>query len=1853
MGKGRPRAVEKGVPGHSSAVSSSGALNIPQAPVFYPTEEEFKDPLEFIYKIRPEAEPYGICRIVPPKSWKPPFALDLESFTFPTKTQAIHQLQARVAACDPKTFELEYNRFLEYHSGKRQKKRVVFEGEELDLCKLFNAVKRYGGYDKVVKEKKWAEVFRFVRSVGKISECSKHVLCQLYREHLYDYEVYHSQSNHDKSVKRYKKGICGNGKSIQGSVVSSSKKRRRNSGGERTKVGTLEKQDDLDQICEQCRSGLHGEVMLLCDRCNKGWHIYCLSPPLKKVPPGNWYCLECVNSDKDSFGFVPGKHFSLDAFRRLADRAKRKWFGSACVSRLQIEKRFWEIVEGSVGEVEVLYGSDLDTSIYGSGFPRVNDPRPTSVEVEVWNEYCASPWNLNNLPKLQGSVLRAVHHNIAGVMVPWLYIGMLFSSFCWHFEDHCFYSMNYLHWGEPKCWYSVPGSEAHSFEQVMKNCLPDLFDAQPDLLFQLVTMLNPSVLQENGVPVYSVLQEPGNFVITFPRSYHGGFNFGLNCAEAVNFAPADWLPHGGFGAELYRSYHKAAVLSHEELLYVVAKGDCGSKVSPFLKKELLRVFSKEKTWRERLWRDGIICTSPMTPRRHPEYVGTEEDPSCIICQQYLFLSAVVCSCRPSAFVCLEHWEHLCECSPSKHRLLYRHTLAELNDLVLMLDKCNLEESPQNRTIRKHLPSSNESNSVMKKIRGGHATHVQLAEQWVLNSHKILQAPFSSAAYVNALKDAEQFLWGGSEMDQVRNMAKNLIEARKWAEEVINCLSKVETCLHHCKNDIGKVSLGFVENLLNYDPLPCNEPGYFKLKAYAEDARILVGEIESALSISSHVSIAHLGKLYSRASELPVYVEESTKLAGEISSAKVWSESVRQCITEKRSAAVDIDVLYKLKSEMLELRVELPETELLLDLLRNMESWQIRCSEILKGPISLKELEVLLQELNHFSICVPELKLLRQYHNDAVTWISHFHDFIVNARGREDQKCVVQELTCILEAGKLLRVQVDELPFVEEELKKACCREKALQACATKMPLDFIEEVIAEAVMLQIDNENIFVDVSRVLAAASSWEERSKHILGSKAQMSEFEDAIRISGTIFAILPSLNDIEHALSMAKSWISNSQPFLLSSLSAGQASSSSLKVDALKDLVAQSKFLKVDLQEPAMLLNLLNDCEAWQNDACTLLECTTALYSTQNIDIGVVNDLTVKIEKLLTGIKSATTAGLSLGFDFYEIPKLQNTSCILQWCLKAFSFCSGAPLLEDVERLMKDSENLCATFASSCLGSVLIKGARWLWEALSVFPHSSTQRRCKLSDVEEVLEETQRIEVPFPIVAARLVNAIEKHKSWQEQVHAFFNSKFGEQSWSVLVQLKELGESNAFSCPELDLVASEINKVENWFLRCKNIIGPLVYGVNPLLNALIKIKHTLDGSLYIYGNSKNCEEKAFCACCCSDVKEESIACVTCKDCYHPSCLISTDSNTSAAKEAICPFCLFMESGTVPRNGDIPLISKGKRPELNMLIELSNAAKDLHLRIDEKDMIQQLVEKALACKACLSEIVDSALAHSDKDLRSITEKLLIALKAVSMAGIYDKHGSCNLELAIERNKWKIRVKKLLENSQKPLIQQIHRLWKEGLAISIPSEDQFMKKLVEVKSIGMIWADRAKKVAMDSGALGLDKVFKLITEGENLPVYFEKELKLLRARSALHCICRKPYDQRAMIACNRCDEWYHFDCVNLHPPPPKTYLCPACEPCSEEAMPLSAVTKYEERLNGFNDGGPRTPPPRLAILRKRNPKKVRSNLQRKILVASDLSDILRCSSEIDYLWWRNRKPLRRTARKRARLDSLSSFLHI
>ncbi|KAK8584321.1 hypothetical protein V6N13_109707 [Hibiscus sabdariffa] len=1840
MGKGRPRAVETG---QNLSVSSIGSLNIQSGPVYYPSEEEFRDPLEYIYKIRPEAEPYGICKIVPPKTWNPPFALNVESFTFPTKTQAIHQLQARPASCDSKTFELEYNRFLEGHCGKQLKKRVIFEGEELDLCKLFNAVRRYGGYDKVVKGKNWGEVFRFVRSGKKISECAKHVLCQLYSEHLYDYEVYYKRLNRERT-ESCKRGISEDAESEKKDTIYSCKRRRKNSDHRNIKVCKAE-EEDLDQICEQCRSGLHGEVMLLCDRCNKGWHIYCLSPPLKQVPPGNWYCFECLNSDKDSFGFIPGKQFTLEAFRRLAERAKKKWFGSGCVSRVQIEKKFWEIVEGFAGEVEVMYGSDLDTSVYGSGFPRINDQRQESVELKAWDEYCRSPWNLNNLPKLKGSMLRAVHHNITGVMVPWLYIGMLFSAFCWHFEDHCFYSMNYLHWGEPKCWYSVPGSEASTFEKVMRDCLPDLFDAQPDLLFQLVTMLNPSVLQENGVPVYSVLQEPGNFVITFPRSYHGGFNLGLNCAEAVNFAPADWLPHGGSGAELYQLYRKAAVLSHEELLCVVAKrSDWDSKASTYLKKELLRIYKKERTWRERLWLSGITRSSPMSARKSPEFVGTEEDPTCIICKQYLYLSAVFCRCRPSAFVCLEHWEHLCECKSSKLRLLYRYTLAELAGIVLLVDKHALEETPQNDGLRKNISSSNELNALKKKVKGGHVTHAQLAEQWLSNSCKTLQSPFSGDTCTSLLKEAEQFLWAGAEMDSVRDAVKNLTAARKWAQGIRDCLSKIENWSPG--GDFEKVTRKRVNKLLRVDPVPCNEPGYLKLKDFAEEGNFLVQDINSALSTCSKIDELEL--LYSRACSSPIHVSQSEKLSQKISLVKIWVDNARKALSDEQPAAIEVDILYKLKSEILELQVQVQEREMIFDIVCLVESCQARCRSLLSGSMTLKDVEVLLQEMASFNVNIPELRLLKQYLIDASLWITHFNDIMINIHQREDQQSVINELNRLLEDGESLKIEVNELSLMKIELKKACCREKALKARSTKMALDFLQQLLADAVVLQIETEELFLSLSRELARALQWEERAKDILARRTQMSEFEDLIRMSDNIVAIMPSLGEVQAAISVANLWLNNSKPFLEFDLSESSTSCSLRKLEDLKELVSQSRFLKITFRQQDVLKTILEDSKRWQHDACSLLQDLECLYGVSDIGDGRSNGLILKIDHLVNLLESVTKAGLFLGLDFPEIPKLQNACSTLHWCNKVLSFCYLMPSYEDVESLMNTAEHLSIMHSSSNLLRSLVFGAKWLKNVSGVISAPIKCNACKLTDAEEMLAEYQGIRVVFPVMVAQLTEATCKHRLWQEQVHQFFSLELVERSWSQLMQLEGYGKASLFMCEDLDMVLSEVEKVEKWKQCCMEAIKNFVGEESSLLCALQKIKESLDRSLYVYKRSETCEGACFYMCCINGSEDwDIITCSICKDCYHLRCL----GYRNNSEVYTCTYCKLLVGGLIPPNRGGFLRHNGKFADLKLLSNLVSVDENFCVRVEEREILQQIVDQAYACKKYLTGIVDFEMSCYDKDrFTFVGKKLTTALKAIGVAGVYDHQSYCDLDRALARWSWRFQVARLLDALEKPSIQQTDWHLKEGDAMGILPEDHFRLKLSELKDIGLQWADRANKVAADSGALGLDGVYELITEGESLPVCVRKELELLRARSMLHCICRKPYDEKTMIACRQCEEWYHIRCIKLTFAP-KVYICAACMPGSERLVSSLDSSLDHERYTDAKFVEPKTPSPRH---KKTRMGPMKSESQRMLTIRKNSIFVHPSGSGcgMDRLRWRNQKPFRRAAKKRVELHSLSSFLH-
>ncbi|CAL0327580.1 unnamed protein product [Lupinus luteus] len=50
--------------------------------------------------------------------------------------------------------------------------------------------------------------------------------------------------------------------------------------------------------CEQCGSGELPEELLLCDKCDKGFHMKCVRPIVVRIPIGSWLCPKCSGMKK-------------------------------------------------------------------------------------------------------------------------------------------------------------------------------------------------------------------------------------------------------------------------------------------------------------------------------------------------------------------------------------------------------------------------------------------------------------------------------------------------------------------------------------------------------------------------------------------------------------------------------------------------------------------------------------------------------------------------------------------------------------------------------------------------------------------------------------------------------------------------------------------------------------------------------------------------------------------------------------------------------------------------------------------------------------------------------------------------------------------------------------------------------------------------------------------------------------------------------------------------------------------------------------------------------------------------------------------------------------------------------------------------------------------------------------------------------------------------------------------------------------------------------------------------------------------------------------------------------------------
>ncbi|TSK53732.1 Lysine-specific demethylase 4B [Bagarius yarrelli] len=214
---------------------------------------------------------------------------------------------------------------------------------------------------------------------------------------------------------------------------------------------------------------------------------------------------------------IQKKSMTVGEYRKLAN--SKKYCTPQHKDFDDLERKYWK----NLTFVSPIYGADISGSLY--------DPDITE-------------WNIGHLNTLLDMVEQECGIVIDGVNTPYLYFGMWKTTFAWHTEDMDLYSINYLHFGQPKSWYAIPPEHGKRLERLAKGFFPGSSQGCDAFLRHKMTLISPSILKKYSIPFDRITQEAGEFMITFPYGYHAGFNHGFNCAESTNFATLRWVDYG-------------------------------------------------------------------------------------------------------------------------------------------------------------------------------------------------------------------------------------------------------------------------------------------------------------------------------------------------------------------------------------------------------------------------------------------------------------------------------------------------------------------------------------------------------------------------------------------------------------------------------------------------------------------------------------------------------------------------------------------------------------------------------------------------------------------------------------------------------------------------------------------------------------------------------------------------------------------------------------------------------------------------------------------------------------------------------------------------------------------------------------------------------------------------------------------------------------------------------------------------------------------------------------------------------------------------------------------------------------
>ncbi|KAG7458160.1 hypothetical protein MATL_G00235130 [Megalops atlanticus] len=645
--------------------SRAAFASLTEVPVLRPGPREFQDPLVYLDSVREQAEPYGLCRVVPPPDWRPECKLS-DEMRFVTQVQHVHKLGRRWGpnvqrlACIKKHLKSQ---------GITMEDPPLIGGCELDLARFFQLINDMGGMQQVTDLKKWSKLADLLR-VPRSAQDRLAKLQEAYCQYLLSYDSLSAEERRrlekevlaeKENLERRKGPLEGHSESAQRSL-SLPRYEPKNGlvNGVVHKNGFRGKLKELDTQVKAGRRRLFAQERKEDEDEEEDRGV--LSDQHK-----------CI---------YKGRSVSLTTFYRTARNTMNMCFNKEpCAA--EVEQEYWRIVEQKDCHVAVHYGK-VDTNTHGSGFP-VGKSEPFSKH----------GWNLTVLPNNSGSILRHLGA-VPGVTIPWLNIGMVFSTSCWSRDQNRLPYIDYLHTGADCIWYCIPAEEKAKLDKVVHTLLQA--NGTPGLeMLEKNIMISPEVLSREGIKVHRTVQKSGQFIVCFPGTFVSRVCCGYSVSETVHFATPQWMNLGYEAAKDLKCRRIAKPFSMEKLLYQIAtaeskreNGHVLSTISTLLKD--LR--DMEMRQRRELFQAGLLSSArygthdnnqpPNEGRKKPrKWLALESsERRCQMCQHLCYLSMVVQENENVVF-CLECALRYVEKQKSCRglKMMYRYDEEQINSLV--------------------------------------------------------------------------------------------------------------------------------------------------------------------------------------------------------------------------------------------------------------------------------------------------------------------------------------------------------------------------------------------------------------------------------------------------------------------------------------------------------------------------------------------------------------------------------------------------------------------------------------------------------------------------------------------------------------------------------------------------------------------------------------------------------------------------------------------------------------------------------------------------------------------------------------------------------------------------------------------------------------------------------------------------------------------------------------------------------------------------------------------------------------------------------------------------------------------